>query len=232
MNSKRTIDRILHGVAGIGPLLFLAIATVEGFLRAGYDPIAQPISALALGPRGGIQEVNFALLAASLFSFAAVLRTELRPGKASVAGPGVFVLMTIGIMMAGIFTMDAPGAAPTLAGQLHMVGGFLFFPWMPVVLLLVARRFRHDARWRPHFTYTLATALACLATIIFFLLFVGPPPWPRPLSALAGLVQRLQLLPFFTWMAIVAHRAYRGADDASVMVHASCDSGGARALGS
>jgi hypothetical protein len=221
MNHQRTIDRILHGVAGIGPLLFFAIATAEGFLRAGYDPIAQPISALALGPRGWIQEVNFALLAASLFSFATVLRTALRPGRASVAGPGVFVLMTIGIAMAGMFTMDAPGATPTFAGQLHMVGGFLFFPWMPLVLLLVARRCRRDARWRPYFTYTLATGLACLAIIIFFLLLVGPPPWPRPLSALAGLVQRLQLLPFFTWMAIVAHVAYRGADDASVTVHTS-----------
>jgi len=215
MNSQRTIDRIIHGVAGIGPLLFFAIATAEGFLRAGYDPIAQPISALALGPRGFIQEVNFALLAASLFSFAAVLRTELRPGMASVAAPGVFVLMTIGIVMAGIFTMDAAGAAPTPVGQLHIVGGFLFFPWMPVVLLLVARRFRRDARWRPHFTYTLATGLACLATIIFFLLFVGPPPLPRPLSAMAGLVQRVQLLPFFTWMAFVAHVAYRRANGAS-----------------
>ena len=221
MSSQRTIDRIIHGVAGIGPLLFLAVATAEGFLRAGYDPMAQPISALALGPRGWIQEVNFALLAASLFSFAAVLRTGLRSGMASVAGPGVFVLMTIGIAMAGIFTMDAPGTAQTLVGQLHMVGGFLFFPWMPVVLLLLARRFRRDARWRTHFTYTLATGLVCLATIVFFLLFVGPPPWPRPLSALAGLVQRLQLLPFFTWMAIVAHVAYRRVNGASVTVHAS-----------
>ena len=221
MNSQRTTDRILHAVAGIGPLLFIAIATAEGFLRSGYDPIAQPISALALGPRGFIQEANFALLAASLFSFAAVLRTELRPGMASVAGPGVFVLMTIGIMMAGIFTMDASGAAPTRAGQLHVAGGFLFFPWMPVVLLLVARRFRRDARWRSHFTYTLATGLLCLATIVFFLLFVGPPPWPRPLSQLAGLVQRLQLFPFFAWMAIVAHVGYRRAHGASGAVHAS-----------
>jgi hypothetical protein len=221
MNSKRIIDRIIHGVAGIGPLLFFAIATAEGFLRTGYDPIAHPISALALGPRGWIQEANFALLAASLFSFAAVLRTELRPGMASVAGPSIFIVMTLGIVMAGIFTMDAPGAAPTPVGQLHVMGGFLFFPWMPVALLLVARRFRRDARWRPYFTYTLATGLLCLATIVFFLLFVGPPPSPRPLSALAGLVQRLQLLPFFTWMGIVARVAYRRANGTSVTMHAS-----------
>jgi len=209
MNSKRTLDRVFHRVAGVGPLLFFALATVEGFLRADYDPVAQPISALALGPRGWIQEVNFVVLAASFFSFAAVLRSEFRQGVASIAAPAVFAIMTIGVSLALSFPMDAPGAAPTLIGRLHTVGGFLVFPWMPVALFLAARRFRHDARWRPYFTYTLATALFCLATIVFFLLFVGPPPAPRPLSRLAGLVQRVQLVPFFAWISIIARRAYR-----------------------
>lgn len=215
MNSKRTLDRVFHRIAGVGPLLFFAVATVEGFLRAGYDPIAQPISALALGPRGWIQEANFALLAASFFSFAAVLRTELRQGMASISAPSVFVIMTIGVALALTFPMDAPGAAPTLVGRLHTVGGFLVFPWMPVALFLAARRFRRDARWRPYFAYTLATALFCLATIVFFLLFVGPPPAPRPLSGLAGLVQRVQLVPFFTWISVIARRAYREPNSAA-----------------
>jgi hypothetical protein len=153
--------------------------------------------------------LNFALLAISFASFAVVLRSELRRGIASVAAPGVFALMTIGVTLAGAFPMDAPGAAPTLAGQLHVVGGFLVFPWMPVVLLLVARRFRRDPAFRPYFKYTLATGLLSLATIVFFLLFVGPPPAPRPLSEFAGLVQRVQLVPFFAWTATIAYRAFR-----------------------
>jgi Protein of unknown function (DUF998) len=222
MNRKRVLDRVFHGVAGAGPLLFLAIATAEGFLRAGYDPISQPISALALGPRGWIQEANFVLLAASFFSFALVLRNQLRQELASVAGPGLFVLMTIGVAMAGAFPMDDAGTPPTLAGRLHGVAGFLVFPWMPVVLLLVARRFRRDSRWRPYLTYTLATGLFCLATLIFFLVFVGPPDSsPRPFSGLRGLVQRAMLFPFVTWVALVTRRAYRGANDASATLYAS-----------
>jgi len=31
-----------------------------------------------------------------------------------------------------------------------------------------------------------------------------------------GLVQRLMLLPFFAWIALVAQRAYRAPNDASV----------------
>lgn len=211
MSPKPTLDRVLHGIAGVGPLLFLAVATVEGALRAGYDPVAQPISALALGPRGYIQELNFALLAVSFFSFALVLRKHLRHGIASIAGPGVFLVMTIGVALAGAFRMDAPGATPTLSGQLHLVGGFLVFPWMPIALLLVARRFRRDPRWRPYFVYTLSTGLFCLATIVFFLLFVGPPGFPRPYPGIMGLVQRVQLLPFFVWIALATRRAFRPA---------------------
>jgi len=209
MKGNRVKAGLLHWIAGAGPLIFLAVATVEGSLRAGYDPIAEPISALALGPRGWVQEANFALLAASFLSFAAVLRKELREGAASVAGPGVIVLMAIGTFLSGAFTMDAPGTPATLVGRLHMVAGFLAVPSMPVVLLLVARRFRRDARWRPYFACTVATGLYCLATLVFFLLFVGPPDaGPRAFPGLVGAVQRLLLFPFLVWMALVARRAH------------------------
>jgi len=218
MKPNPVLDRAAHWIAGIGPLLFFAVATAEGFLRGGYDPIAEPISALALGPRGWIQELNFALLAGSFLSFAFVLRAQFRRGAASIAAPAVLLLMTVGVGLAATFQPDATDATPTLVGRLHVVGGSLVFPWMPVVLSIAAARFRRDASWRPYFGYTLATALLSAATITFFLLFVGPQGFPRPLSEFAGLVQRVQIVPFFAWMAIVAHRAYVGAPDATAVL--------------
>ena len=107
--------RLLQSIATVGPLLFFAVATIEGLVRAGYDPIEQPISALALGARGWIQQANFALLAISLAAFGVTLRTRLRGGAASLAAPAIFGLMTIGITLAGIFTMDPLGAPATVA---------------------------------------------------------------------------------------------------------------------
>ncbi len=211
MKPNSAFEIAAHWIAGVGPLLFFAVATVEGAVRGGYDPIAEPISALAIGPRGWIQQLNFAVLAASFLSFAFVLRAQLRGGAASIAAPAVLLLMTTGVVLAGAFTMDGSDATPTLAGRLHMMAGFLVFPWMPVALFAAARAFHRDARWRSWFAYTLATALLSVATIAFFLLFVGPPPAPRPLSEWAGLVQRVQLVPFFAWMALVARHAYAGA---------------------
>jgi hypothetical protein len=225
MKSKRALDTVLHLIAGAGPLLFLAVATAEGFLRTGYDPIAQPISALGVGPRGWVQELNFVLLAAAFFSFAVVLRTHLRRGAASIAAPLVFTVMTIGVVIAAAFPMDAPGAPLTRVGRLHDLGGFLVFPWIPIVLLVLAGRFRRDPDWRPYFKYTLATGLFSLAMIAFFLLFVGPPSAsPRLASEFRGVAQRVLIVPFFTWIALVARRAYLGLAHASPAVPISSGS--------
>jgi len=42
---------------------------------------------------------------------------------------------------------------------------------------------------------------------------VGPPGMgPRAFPGIMGLVQRLQLMPFFVWIALVVRRAYRESD--------------------
>jgi hypothetical protein len=145
----------------------------------------------------------------SFLSFAVVLRSHLREGAAAVVAPGVLVIMAFGVALAGAFPMDAPGAPVTMAGRLHLLGGLLVFPWMPIVPLVVVRRFSRDAYWRPYHIPTLVTGLVCLATIGFFLLFVGPPEAPRIHSGVRGLVQRAQLVPFFAWIALVTLRAHR-----------------------
>jgi len=211
MNRNKLLVGVSHDLATIGPLVFFVVATIAGYFRAGYDPIAHPISALALGPDGWVQTVNFALLAASLFAFALVLKRQFPDGVASSAAPTLVAVMTLGVTLAALFPMDSIGASTTtMSGRLHLLGGFLVFPLMPVVPLVLARRFGRDTRWRPYFRFTLGTGLSCLATIIFFLVFVGPPGTSaRIASGLAGLTQRVQLVPFLAWIALVSRRAHQ-----------------------
>lgn len=43
-----------------GPV-FVTVFLVEGAVREGYGPLRHPVSSLALGPRGRVQAVNFAV---------------------------------------------------------------------------------------------------------------------------------------------------------------------------
>lgn len=46
----------IGGLAGvIGPSLFVLVFLVEGWLRPGYDPAADYVSALSLGERGWVR---------------------------------------------------------------------------------------------------------------------------------------------------------------------------------
>jgi len=200
--------RLLHLVAGAGPVAFLAVATIEGFLRPDYDPVAQPISALALGPRGWIQAANFALITASFAAFAVVLRTAVPRGVASRAAPAVLAVMAVGTALAGIFPMDPLGVAASTASKLHELASLLVFPGMPVLLLVAARRFRGDPRWRRYFAYTLATGVFTAVALATFLVLVGPPGATYPLAAVRGLAQRIILVPFFAWIAVITRAAY------------------------
>jgi len=207
LDMRATSHRIIRAVAIVGPLLFFTIATVEGFLRPGYDPIAQPISALAIGDRGWIQGINFLIFTSSLLAFAALLRAEFRDGFASHLAPSAFFVMAIGVAFAGLFPMDAPGVVATRSGAIHGVAGFFVFPVIPLAVVLMSLRFRREAHWRPYFGISLVIGLLNLATIICFLTLVGPPGTARPYSHLMGLVQRIDLVPFLVWIALIAHRS-------------------------
>jgi hypothetical protein len=199
-------------MAAGGPLIFFAVALIEGFLRPGYDLLASPISALALGPRGWIQTANFVLLAASFLCFAAVLRWVLRGGIAAVAGPVVLAIMAVGVLGAAAFPLDPPGVPPTTLGMLHRIMAVLLvFLLMPIACFIAAWRFRGDRRSRREFGYTLATGLFCAGMFAMVMLFVSPPGQPpREANAYFGLLQRLDVLAFFAWMAVVSLRAARG----------------------
>jgi len=75
--------RRLAAWAGIlGPVLFVAIFTIEGWLRPDYQPLSTYVSALSLGPRGWIQMTNFVVFGILLLAFTRVLAAEFKDGKA------------------------------------------------------------------------------------------------------------------------------------------------------
>lgn len=128
-----------------GAWLFNAVFLVDGLTRPGYNPVRQPVSALALGPRGWAQTTNF-LVCGLLITAGAV------------AVPGAFdsVLLTLAIVVlglalaaSGVFRMDPmrgypPGTPDTTpedqspAHRLHDTFGGVVFLLLPATPLVAA----------------------------------------------------------------------------------------------
>ncbi len=69
----------------VGPIFFLAVFTLAGFLRPGYSPVRQPVSDLGVGPSGWIVDgpavLTGLLLLAFALSCAPLMGATLSPGK-------------------------------------------------------------------------------------------------------------------------------------------------------
>jgi len=80
-------------VAGIaGPVMFTVVALVQSLLRPEHGLVAHPISALAAGPSGWVQDVNFLVIGPLLIAYAIGLHLGVRPVRWGMVGPALLVL--------------------------------------------------------------------------------------------------------------------------------------------
>lgn len=177
----------------VGPVLFTAaFLTQEAFRRGEYDPLAEPVSALAAGPNGWVQNVNFVVFGLLTFAFAVGLHRGMRPTRAGIAGPALLLLSGIGLLLAAAFPLAEDAAGMTYDPGGHIISGLTFFLSSAVSLVVLSRRLTRDARWRSIATYTLAAGvLALVGFLVGGLLFV---PDAAPLHDWAGLHQRVVVL--------------------------------------
>jgi hypothetical membrane protein len=176
-----------------GPL-FVVVFLIEGATRDGYDPLRQPVSALALGPLGWMQQANFILTGVLMVACAFGLRTALHRWGGSTAAPALVAVAGIGLVGAGIFVMG---------GSLHIPFSMLFFLGLPAASIVLGRRF---AGWgQPGWArYSILTGIGCLAA--FGLAFVALGSSAGPLGDMAGLIQRVAAVIGFTWLTLLSIR--------------------------
>ncbi len=209
MNRRR-----LAAWAGVvGPLLFAAVFTLEGWLRPGYEPRSMFVSELALGPRGWIQIANFVAFGVLFLLFTLGIAAEFREGKASRAGPILLAIIGVAFLFSGPLVMDpadTPRAQMSWHGLLHNLLGALVFSLSPVSCFVFWRRFREDAEWRWLQWWTLAAGVIIVAAVV--VMRVGPtvpPEAPNAFNGWIGLVQRTALVTFLSWQFAFALGLYR-----------------------
>lgn len=198
----------LGTIAGlVGPGLFVLVFLVEGWTRPGYSPLTDYVSALSLGPRGWVQVTNFVVVGLCLLAFAAALRREFPTGTASRAGPVLFAVIALGLLLSGPFVMDPVGTprdAMSLHGLVHGILGGVVFLLMPVVPFVYLRRLGREPGlawlWWP----TLLLGAFIAVADIVFTVATKVPSLVVASAAWAGLLQRLVLVPFLAWVALLA----------------------------
>ncbi len=218
MTSRRIDGTELALACGVvGAPLFVVVFLVEGARRDGYDPFREPVSSLALGSRGWVQQGNFVGTGALMLACAAGLRRASRQGRGgSRWGPRLVALYAIGLVGAGVFVTDpveygrpdptSPGPAG-IRGALHVAFSMQVFAALGAAAWAYARWFasRGELRWS---AASAATATAVPAGILLFGQALERDAHD-PLGRRAGLIQRLTIGLGWGWLLALATRFLR-----------------------
>ena len=177
----------------IGPVLFtLTWVAQELFRIEEYSPIKEPVSALAAGPNGWIQSVNFAVFGVLTIAFAVGLYGVTRPSRPGVVGSVLFLVSGLGLLMAAAFPLREDAAGVTYDPGGHTLAGVTFFTSSALALVVIsfalARRAETHSLAMP---IRVAGVLMLVANPVMSILVI---PSDAALHEWAGLAQRLIVL--------------------------------------
>src|SRR5215470_6729074 len=167
---------LLLAAGTAGGVAFTGVYLAEGATRAGYRALAQPISALSLGPGGWMQQLNFVIFGVLVCLSAPGWRAVLAPGRGALAFPVLRVIAGVGLVMDGLFAQDPSGGYPpgaragvaTLHGQVHTLFAMITITALASGCFVLARRFAAEPGWR---RWAVLAAAAGVSTIVFITAF-------------------------------------------------------------
>ena len=200
------------GVAA-GPV-FVTVFLVEGAVREGYCLLRHPVSALALGRRGWIQDANFTVAGTLFLAGAAGLA---RSGDAiGRAVPALIGAAGAGLIAAAVFTTDPvsgypPGTPdardrPSRAGIAHNLAAVPVFLGLPAAAVCSGWR-----SWRAgQHSFGLYSAGRVMVAMLASMTLAGAGFGQSPrFVGLAGLFQRVSIVTGFGWLTALCARAVR-----------------------
>jgi hypothetical membrane protein len=204
---SRTLAR-WFAIAGISaPIVFTASAVTHSLTRDDHSLLSDPVSALAAGPSGWVQDATFAATGLLVVAFGFGLHLTLRPGRHLDPGPQLLALFGLGLVSVALWpAVDASGAF-TENRPPHVVAGLVTFASAWLAALALAARLAGDPAWSSLARY------ARTVGVVLLLLFVTGSILVRPAgSALhdwLGLFQWIYLGVWFPCIAVLAGRLLR-----------------------
>jgi hypothetical membrane protein len=195
-------------VSGIvAPVWFMVVVILQGLLRPDYSHVAMTVSALAVGPYGWIQNVNFYVFGLLMIAYALGLHVGMRFTRAALLGPAVLVLSGVGIVLAGVFPLGRDANGAIIQTSSHVIPSILAFSCAGFGLVVISWRMNRDPAWKGLAGYALGSGLAILA--LFLVMIGSAAPDDGPLHPWFGLVQRVVLAVWFPCTIVLSLRLLR-----------------------
>ena len=162
----------------VGPAVFAFVVIVLtvlqydfmvgiGWSPMGVSDVPWP-SALALGPYGWLQVLNFVFFGVVLIVFAAGLQQGITASsRVSWVGPALLIVAGIALVFLA-FKTDPHGSADTYTwhGYIHLLAFLMLGVSFLLSLLFLWRRMARDPLWRGYGPYSLVSAVVAL--LLFF----------------------------------------------------------------
>ena len=218
-SSRRQLIMRLGLWAGIvGPVFFLVVVLLDGWLTPGYSAMTEVISFLERGPTGWIQSLNFILTGLLFILFAYGFFLWMRPRSSSwwlYGTTALIALSGVGMIIAGAILPEAPGTSQlTVRYVLHTIAFTVVFLPLGLACFLVGGKFIRTPGWRIHGVYSLLAGVFPLFAALgnLYSSFVVDNASSALVSATTsqpangGLVNRIIVAAAFAWYVILASR--------------------------
>jgi hypothetical protein len=192
----------------------LALTTIQGCYRDGFDSRHQAISALSLGPGGWLQMINLTAFGLVVLTTVSTWRQILAGARGGSSYPVLTALVGLGFIGVGLIRQDpAPGydpdglalKTPTLLGLAHLAIAGVVALCSVLALLVMAARLARDPAWRYWVLYSWGTALSIVGCVTVYAVWSVRP------TGLAGTFERAAMVAPMLWMFAFLRRLYRGA---------------------
>jgi hypothetical membrane protein len=188
----------------VGPILFVLLFTVAGFLYPGYSPMSQVISTLgSMGPYPWLQIVNFLVCGFLLVAFSISFFREMHAviGRKSLITCTIFlVLAGMGLIDAGIFTAPPGDVQAAFHSTLHTAGFLTIFFSLTCVFFLLGWPLHKVPAWRRYGWYSIIAGIVTFVLFVVFVLVAGLAP------QVIGLWNRILVIEAFAWYVVMGCR--------------------------
>jgi len=194
-------------IASMG--LFLLILLSLHLLEPEYDPTWRFISEYALGKYGWLMSLDFLLAALGSLSFMIAAWDETKSVTGRI-GKVLLGISALGMAIAAIFTTDpitTPAGEMTERGNMHTLGGQLNLT--PLAVLFLSLSLNKRKEWKQVRLPLQITAILTLLVMLAFAVSVGAAQGEFGPGVYAGLLGRLLMVGFGSWILIAGYHMLR-----------------------